>query len=61
MDIALVLGAGNIWRGKNAQLIGFDPAAADYMGMTATFQMPCSRRLFCAKRHSFDCFKLICS
>ncbi|MFA5486163.1 MAG: UMP kinase [Bacilli bacterium] len=37
MDIALVLGAGNIWRGKNAKLIGFDPAAADYMGMTATF------------------------
>ncbi len=37
MDIALVVGAGNIWRGKNAKLVGFDPAAADYMGMTATF------------------------
>ena len=37
MEVAIVVGAGNIWRGKNAKLIGFDPAAADYMGMTATF------------------------
>ncbi|HOA10988.1 MAG: uridine monophosphate kinase [Bacilli bacterium] len=36
-EIGIVVGAGNIWRGKNAELIGFDPAAADYMGMTATF------------------------
>lgn len=37
MEVAIVVGAGNIWRGKNAKLIGFDPAAADYMGMVATF------------------------
>lgn len=36
-EIGIVVGAGNIWRGKNAKEIGFDPAAADYMGMTATF------------------------
>ena len=36
MDVALVVGAGNIWRGKNAKTMGFDAAAADYMGMTAT-------------------------
>ena len=36
-DIGIVIGAGNIWRGKNAQVLGLDPAAADYMGMTATF------------------------
>ena len=27
MDVALVVGAGNIWRGKNAKAMGFDPAA----------------------------------
>ncbi len=37
MDVAVVVGAGNIWRGKNAKAMGFDAAAADYMGMTATF------------------------
>lgn len=36
MDVAIVVGAGNIWRGKSAKLLGLDPAAADYMGMTAT-------------------------
>ncbi|OQC11205.1 MAG: Uridylate kinase [Tenericutes bacterium ADurb.Bin087] len=36
-DIGIVVGAGNIWRGKSAKILGFDPAAADYMGMTATF------------------------
>lgn len=37
MEVGLVVGAGNIWRGKSAKQMDFDPAAADYMGMTATF------------------------
>ena len=36
VQIALVIGAGNIWRGKLAQNIGFDAATADYMGMLGT-------------------------
>ncbi len=37
MEVALVVGAGNIWRGKNAKLMEFSARGADFMGMTATF------------------------
>lgn len=36
IELAIVVGAGNIWRGKNAKEIGFDAAKADYMGMLGT-------------------------
>ena len=36
VQVAIVVGAGNIWRGKMADSIGIDPATADYMGMLAT-------------------------
>lgn len=36
VEIALVVGAGNIWRGKAGSEMGMDRANADYMGMLAT-------------------------
>ena len=36
VQIAVVIGAGNIWRGKMASDIGIDPTQADYMGMLGT-------------------------
>ena len=32
-EICIVVGAGNIWRGKLAETIGIESATADYMGM----------------------------
>ena len=36
VQIAIVIGAGNIWRGKLAQEIGIERVPADYMGMLGT-------------------------
>ncbi|MBC7236293.1 MAG: UMP kinase [Chloroflexi bacterium] len=36
VEIAIVIGAGNIWRGSDALAQGMDRATADYMGMLAT-------------------------
>lgn len=36
IQVCVVVGAGNIWRGKLASTIGIDPATADYMGMLGT-------------------------
>ena len=36
VEIAVVLGAGNIWRGKEGLEHGMDRATADHMGMLAT-------------------------
>ncbi len=36
VEIAVVVGGGNIWRGAGASERGMDRAAADYMGMLAT-------------------------
>jgi len=36
VEIGLVVGAGNIWRGRLAASIGLDLERADYMGMTGT-------------------------
>ena len=35
-QIAIVVGAGNIWRGKLAEQIGIERSTADYMGMLGT-------------------------
>lgn len=35
-QIAVVVGGGNIWRGRSGSQRGMDRAAADYMGMLAT-------------------------
>ncbi len=36
VDIAIVIGAGNLWRGKVGLEMGMDHATADYMGMLGT-------------------------
>ena len=36
LEIAIVVGGGNIWRGREAAMEGMDRAAADYAGMIAT-------------------------
>jgi len=36
VQLAVVVGGGNIWRGTEAQLEGMDRATADYAGMLAT-------------------------
>ncbi|MDP2872739.1 MAG: UMP kinase [Bacillota bacterium] len=35
-QVAVVVGGGNIWRGRSGSQSGMDRAAADYMGMLAT-------------------------
>ncbi len=36
VDVAIVIGAGNLWRGATGENTGMDRATADYMGMLAT-------------------------
>ena len=36
VQIGIVVGAGNIWRGKLADTVGIDHSTADYMGMLGT-------------------------
>jgi uridylate kinase len=36
VDVAIVIGAGNVWRGRTGLDRGMDRATADYMGMLAT-------------------------
>jgi uridylate kinase len=36
VDIAMVIGAGNLWRGRRGRERGMDRATAEYMGMLAT-------------------------
>ena len=36
VDVAIVIGGGNLWRGRTGIDRGMDRATADYMGMVAT-------------------------
>jgi uridylate kinase len=36
VDVAIVIGAGNLWSGRSGLELGMDRATADYMGMLAT-------------------------
>lgn len=36
VDVAIVIGAGNLWRGRDGLELGMERATADYMGMLAT-------------------------
>ncbi len=36
VQVAIVIGGGNIWRGLSASIAGMDRSTADYMGMVAT-------------------------
>lgn len=35
-EVAVVIGAGNIWRGRDGQALGMEQTTADHMGMLAT-------------------------
>ena len=54
VEIAIVMGAGNLWRGKDGLAHGMDRATADHMGMLAraTRISPPTRRLPCAQWRS---------
>ena len=36
LEIGVIIGGGNIWRGQTASEMGFERSSADYMGMIAT-------------------------
>ena len=36
IEIIIIVGAGNLWRGKTAEELGMDRTTADYMGMLGT-------------------------
>lgn len=36
VDVCIVVGAGNLWRGKTGEDLGMDRSQADYMGMLGT-------------------------
>ena len=36
VQVCVVVGAGNIWRGRLAETIGIERSTADYMGMLGT-------------------------
>eukprot|EP01155_Anaeramoeba_flamelloides_P038997 Anaeramoba_flamelloidesc31078_g1_i1.p1 GENE.c31078_g1_i1~~c31078_g1_i1.p1 ORF type:complete len:238 (+),score=28.04 c31078_g1_i1:256-969(+) len=36
VEVGIVIGAGNLWRGKTGEELGMDRAQADYMGMLGT-------------------------
>ncbi len=36
VQVAVVVGGGNFWRGRDAERLGMERAAADYMGMVGT-------------------------
>ncbi|HBM15927.1 MAG TPA: UMP kinase [Lentisphaeria bacterium] len=36
LELGIVLGAGNLWRGAVGKKVGMDPVRADYMGMLGT-------------------------
>ncbi|EMM81136.1 UMP kinase domain protein [Leptospira interrogans serovar Icterohaemorrhagiae str. Verdun HP] len=50
VEIALVVGGGNIIRGTNLAKAGIDRATADYMGMLATIQNALALQDACEKK-----------
>ena len=54
IEVAVVVGAGNIWRGKMAQTIGIEPATEDYMGMLGTIINALALQSSLEK-HNVDC------
>lgn len=47
LEIAIVVGAGNIWRGVMGANTGMDPVNCDYMGMMATMMNALCIKEFC--------------
>ncbi|MDD3117774.1 MAG: UMP kinase [Victivallales bacterium] len=60
MEVALVCGAGNIWRGANGAGDGMDRVTADHMGMLATIMNGlCLRDAFTAAGLAAEVFSAI--
>jgi len=47
LEVAIVVGAGNIWRGVMGANTGMDPVACDYMGMLGTMMNALCLKEFC--------------
>lgn len=47
LEVAIVVGAGNIWRGVMGANTGMDPVTCDYMGMMATMMNALCLKEFC--------------
>lgn len=58
VEIALVVGGGNIIRGTNLAKAGIDRATADYMGMLATIQNALALQDACEKKVFIQEFNL---
>lgn len=50
VELAMVVGGGNIWRGNRSGVIGIDQATGDYMGMLATLMNAMALQGFMEKR-----------
>ncbi len=57
VEVAIVVGGGNIFRGVSSAAAGMDQASADYMGMLATAIMP----WLCVMRWKKRAWKLACN
>lgn len=54
VEMGIVVGGGNIWRGSKAESEGMDRATADYAGMLATVISALALQDALERRHSLD-------
>lgn len=54
VELAMVLGAGNLWRGAVGKKLGMDPVRADYMGMLGTIMNALAMK-DAFERHGINC------
>ena len=54
VEMGIVVGGGNIWRGSKAESEGMDRATADYAGMLATVISALALQDSLERRHSLD-------
>ena len=53
VSVGIVVGAGNIWRGRDAKKIGMDRVSADHMGMLGTILNAMASSKFLKSRFVF--------
>ena len=54
VELGIVVGGGNIWRGSEAELEGMDRASADYAGMLATVISAIALQESMERKHKLD-------
>ena len=54
VELGIVVGGGNIWRGSEAEIEGMDRATADYAGMLATVISALALQEAMERRHKLD-------